>query len=221
MLDKRKAKIDTTDKHPAYGTISLSRVSCGPPGIALFNSPLYHQNIIKLAISHAEVQRDLSKDWVHSNEEIVSVYMSNAQFGRFISSTGQGSGVPCTINRLLRDSIPELDIGIGTKDTFEAEIKSSAKEATSGLRQALQKLDKALLGKVLRKTDIKEIANELITAAKHVDDSIPFILSQFERATDKVIQDAKTEIEAFQQDLALRTGMKVIAENSMKLIDKE
>lgn len=63
-------------QHPAYGTISLMKGTCGQEGMELFGSDLNHRSVLTITLSTAHLDRHLNRDWVHSEREVVSFHMS-------------------------------------------------------------------------------------------------------------------------------------------------
>jgi len=59
-------------QHESYGTLIIGRCTTNK-GEALFGSSIKHRNLISLKIHRAEIQRNLSNDWIHPREEIISV----------------------------------------------------------------------------------------------------------------------------------------------------
>lgn len=91
--DKHGAEV-----HPSFGMIGASRVSCSPPGKSLFDSEIRHQHYVRLTIQRAHRRRELNHDWIHGDQELIEVAMSEAQWASFVSSMNT-SGVSCTIQR--------------------------------------------------------------------------------------------------------------------------
>jgi hypothetical protein len=85
-------EFEKVEDHEGYGMIRLGRVSSAHED--LFGSDIKHHSLIELTISEGEKQRGLNRDWYHSQGTIVQVYLSQAQWGEFVSSMGIGEGVP-------------------------------------------------------------------------------------------------------------------------------
>src|SRR5271169_5775120 len=89
----------TTLRHPSFGIVNLVRTTTR--GRTLFGSSILHDTYVTLTISHAQIDRDLSQDWIMEDvslphSTIVEVDMSATQFAEMITSFSQG-GTPCTI----------------------------------------------------------------------------------------------------------------------------
>jgi len=180
-----------TIEHPAFGSINISRVSIGGKGYRLFNSPLKHHHVIEIKISGAGLQRSLSKDWIFPREGKISVWLSEAQFGRFISSAGIGDGIPCTITRFNGESIEEVPHDEGVKKTFDKELREATSSASSGIAEA-EKMIVDFLGKPrVTKKELNELKDVIYKLRMDIGDTIPFIENQFEKATDAAVQDDK------------------------------
>ena len=77
-----------TWSHPAYGAIRVSRVSGNS---YLFGSDFRHQYMIGVTIMSALKMRTSSREWHYADNELVTVYLSEAQWASFISSLNLGS----------------------------------------------------------------------------------------------------------------------------------
>ena len=70
------------------------------PGARLFDSEIAHQHYVVVTARRCVRKRDLKRDWTFATEVIFECSMSQAQWGAFVSSFGQGSGVPATLTYL-------------------------------------------------------------------------------------------------------------------------
>lgn len=87
----------TEFEHPAFATISASRVS----GQAnLFGSNVGHAGFVKISIHPARMHRDGYSERIHGGvESIAEVWLSEAQWVGFVSRMNMGSGTPCTLRQ--------------------------------------------------------------------------------------------------------------------------
>ena len=198
-------------RHPSFATIGISRVSIGEGVMSLFDSPLRHHHAIKVFITHAAKVRNLSQDWVHAEEEIVEVYMSEVQFANFVTSAGIAGGTPCTLNRLQGKSIQQCPEE-HTRESFENDVKDDLKELKGALAE-LNKLVEDIAAKPRLTADDKAKPREAAhTAYSKVSDSLPFVHQQFTEAMDKTVSTAKAEIGAHVQHVIKQAGLEKIAD---------
>jgi hypothetical protein len=68
-------------------------------GRTLFGSALTHEQYLSVEISRAVLTRDYNADHYSNKEQIVRFNISEAQWARFVSSVGNGDGIPITLER--------------------------------------------------------------------------------------------------------------------------
>jgi hypothetical protein len=205
-------------RHPSYGVLRISRMH-GTAG-RLYGSALReHHNAIRLEIAPSTWIHELSRDWHHgSNQPLIEIEMSAAQFAEAITSLNQYSGVPCTVrsfNGALVEPPPEV----------ETEAEKIRSEFHADLTGMIAEMDKRRFeieeatGKLPATTREKiRIALDAIVA--QVRQNVPFILQQFEEATSKVVTAAKSEIEAFATMRLLAAGIEVTAAGAPQITER-
>jgi hypothetical protein len=193
-------------EHASFGLVSLSRVSAGGRGLALFDSPLRHHHFVRLRISEAYKVRNLNRDTVHDAGILFEADMSEVQFANFITSANTGPGTPCTLAYVMGKRIAECP-PTHTRETFEGEVKRDLEE----LRATLDGLV-ALVAEVSAKPRLTgEDKGRLREAAEKaqmaVHSNIPFIHKQFTEAMDKTVSQARAEIQAHVAQVIQRAGV--------------
>lgn len=212
---------DTVATHPAFGLVTVHQWHGGGQS-RLFGSDLGHHVGITLKFSAAEQHRGLSNDWNFARETLLEVEMSEAQWARFVASSGNGGGVPVTI-RERRDG-PMMDVpGIAAPEASKRELHGE--EMARGLRERLAAL-KAItdrLGEMLNapaamsKKELRGLHSELARHVQQAPGSVQFVYDQFARATEQVAEDAKVEVEAHVMGVATRLGLENLRELAPKL----
>lgn len=195
-------------KHPAMGVIKISRITCGPSN--LFGSSIRHQTVMGLTICRASVERELSNDWVHGDEELIEVYLSPSQFAEMLTSMNMGDGVPCTIKRFNHEMYknPELPSKV---EQFSDEAKRSLDGTLSRLNEAYDRVKASIdEGKPMTKKGLNELDGMLSTFKRLVEDHLPFVLEQFGEQMEKTSHEARAEVEAFIENRVLATGLETI-----------
>lgn len=207
---------DEHHRHPSYGLVQFSRcqVSSGPGrGMRLFGSALAdHHTLMRLQIRPAKLQHDLQQDRVFTDGTmpLIEIDMSAAQFAELITTANYGSGVPCTIryaNGERVDEPPDLDteaerIRGNFKDTL-AEYVAKADR----YRKDIEALTEKLPAKT--KQQIK-VALDVIT--HQLSDNVPFVVDQFNAATDRITSAAKAEVESFTLHAVTSAGIAALSE---------
>jgi hypothetical protein len=149
------------ETHESWLLITTSHVS-STPGARLFDSEIPHQHYIVVTVKRCTRKRDLSRDWLYPTKVILEMSMSQAQWGAFVSSFGQGGGVPATLNYLLSERVPSAppesrlhqshqevkDAGTRAlahvQDSFDAFVSAFETQGKKAQRAALSSLESAL-----------------------------------------------------------------------------
>src|SRR5437868_8231795 len=116
------------EQHPAFGMIGASRVSHSPPGAVLFDSDVQHQHYVVVRVRTAARRRDLNRDYLYADQQIVEVAMSEAQWASFVSSMNTGDGVPCTLTARGLEPVPGMPYAPRLQESMD-EVRSAGDEA--------------------------------------------------------------------------------------------
>lgn len=190
--------------HPAFGMIGVSVVT-GGTGV-LFGSDVRHHQCIRLTISTAEHQRNLSNDWYRADKTLIEIEMSHSQFAQMITNPNRGDGVPCTLNRVKGESIPGI-LPIESKhEMFRREIEQSAAEKVKDMREQIAALGALIESGKTSKTELRKIHNELARHAQQFAGSVGFVVDQAQEALEKATATARIEVEAVMNQAAMRLG---------------
>lgn len=195
--------------HPSFATVALNRVSS--TGTTLFDSPLKHQHFINLSIHKAHKVRHLNQDWVHADEELIEVRMSEVQFANFITSSGIGGGVPCTLNRFDGKSVPECP-SEHARETYENEVKDDLKELTTLLKGLVKTVEEIVAKPRLNVEDKNKLREAAQDAYMKVSDSLPFLHQQFTEKMDKTVSQARAEAIAHVHQVIQKAGLAKIVD---------
>lgn len=202
------------EEHPSFGMIGFSRCT-GNPG-RLFGSPLRtHESFVTLRLSHGTRIHDLGSDRFYGpmHGDILEVILSAGQFSELLTTMNIGSGVPCTITRIEGKAIPK------PPEDQEMEVEKVRKGFKKDMKGVVEqiKADKAELATLLEKKTLSKADRERIMwivsrVEMHVESNAPFMLSQFEEASEKVVKHAKAEIDSFITNNVVAEGLRAIKE---------
>lgn len=200
------------ETHPSYGFVQVGRAS---GHVSLFGSPFTHQHFMTLTIGRATRRRGLANDrhFGGIRGDLMEVHFSEAQWARLLSSVGMGGGVPCTISRIggqMMEPCPEQ----GEIERYHEDIERDAKQAAKFLDETLELAKSLLNDKAPTKGKREELLEKLNRARRQMDDSMPFVTRQLRERMDTVVQEAKTEVEAFAQRTLVESGLKQLAEQN-------
>lgn len=207
----------TKKDHESFGLVSFHRISNG--GTRLFESSVKSPTSIQLTIKRAVVDRDLHSNWIFGRDTLVEVELSPAQFASLLTTMNVGEGVPCTI-RYARDGelkrmerVPDQELDTQKiKDEYRQELEQYFEKELSpqveGIREILDSTDR------LKRADRDQISSLLDILEGKFSHSASFTLDQFEESTEKVVTQAKAEIDSFVTTMVQKTGLETLkAEN--------
>lgn len=196
---------EITEEHESFGMLSFCRSS----GAArLFGSHLErHQHFITMRVYRAKVSHSLSRDWyfVTDRVPIVEAWLSAAQFADAITNMNQGDGIPCTLRSvegIRLDPVPESVVAENVK--IRENFKQNISEVTGAVRALYEDVNRLVeTGSSVSKGRAREIRDAIGAYLNRIDRDAGFVVSQFQESAEKVVQQAKTEIESF-TNLALQ-----------------
>lgn len=205
---------EINEYHPSYGNIQLSRQN---GSTRLFMSPFRHQHYICISIGRASKHRSHANDRMFSScRKVVEVYLSEAQFARFITNPMDGNGTPCTIRNVTGTFMPEPPGG-DEVERFHADIEKDAVKAAAGIDEALKFAESLLDKPTVSKQDRNKLIGMIRSSQMSIIDSMPFVVQQMRERMEKVVADAQTEIEAHINNVIINTGLKAIAEQGVPI----
>lgn len=203
----------TEASHPAFGVCVVGGPSYGggnKSGVRLFGSDLGHRTSVSLTFHEAALHRGLSSDRTHAGEVLLQVEMSQAQWAGLVSSSGIGAGTPVTL-RYKRtgplEKTPNIAAPVASKrEVHGEEMAAALAEHLEAIKRQIDNLETHLaIGGTKR--DLREVHKELKRHAEQLPGSVQFVYDQFARATEKVAEDAKTEVEAHVAGVAKSIGL--------------
>jgi hypothetical protein len=158
--------------------------------------------------------RYLNRDFIHGEDTIVEVAMSEAQWAHLVASAGLGEGTPVTLLHAPVRGTPALRMRKltpdGTRESFRQEIEEATRRYAEKVGELHDKANRMLQAGPLRKGDLSDLARELGLIAEQMKDNLGFIQAQFERTMEKTTSAAKSDLEAFVSGLAQRTGIEAL-----------
>lgn len=215
MKKTERPQITSTDRgqrytHPAYGTISVSRIQCG--GRTLFGSDLDHQSYVAITVNRAAVERDLHRDFVFPKEELIEFAMSESQWARFVSGAGQSFCTEVTLDRCTEGGeykmVPSIERAEESrKDQFDQEFQQKLLKALEGFNKSVEDLKELSDGKSVSKVKLKEVVKGLQIQLSNLPSNLNFAVEQFKEVTEKNVDEAKAEVQAYIVAAAQRAGL--------------
>lgn len=195
--------IETTYEHPAFGQISVSRVSHGGGGANLYDSDFGHNHYVVVTLKKSQLRRDLSRDWHFDRSQLFEIALSESQWATFVSSFNQGGGVPCTLTWTEMDGhipgIPSFD----RSEAFHKDMRETTQEAVDGINRLIESIKVSGLSQK-KQNEILEGAHKAI---RSLTSSIPFVQEQFEEHVETLVERGKQEIEGYMNARINQAGL--------------
>lgn len=200
------------ETHPAYGQITVSRVSGNS---YLYGSDFQHRDYVVIGLHESKLNRSLSRDWAFQGKTIAEVALTEAQWATFVSSFNQGGGTQCTLTRRegvgMVPGLPQPKRAEKFKDEFADELG----DITALLKDVLAKVEGATSG--LSKKKAEELVGPIQRALRTVTGSIPFLNEQFEEHMETVIENSKMEVEGYLNSRITRAGLKALGQQDVNV----
>lgn len=206
-------------KHPSFGQISFSRVNGN--GTNFYGSELPQDHYITMEVKNSEIQRDLTQDRYYAiGIPLIKIRMSAIQFAEMITSMNHGSGVPCTIERLVGQKVEDLPSHENRKDFVHRKFEDRMKDFANSIRENQKKAKEIVKKKTLSKQDIHDLTHQLEWLTQEVESNIPFFAKCFQETMDEVVSEAKLEVENAIQHKISTLGLNALHEQNKLLSDK-
>lgn len=216
----------TTESHPSYGIIGVSRVQ---GKTSLFDSDVTHGHFIEITLHEAErINSGFTHEFVHARARMMKVRMSFAQYAQMITTQNVGDGTPCTINYVSGDENKPYVTRWGGRpeppdpkpfiDKFKQVGKERAQrildnidKATEGLQKLFDGTDKPT------KVNLKAATDAMAAARQDVKSNLPYLMECLEEEMEVKLSNAVTEFESYVSSSLQEKGLEVMREETMRL----
>lgn len=186
------------EEHPSWVMLGVSRISVGGAGAVLFDSDLKHSTVMRITLSSATRQRQLNRDYVRADRRLIEVDMSMAQWAAFVSSPGQGDGVPATLRwRSTIGAVPQAP--------YAPRLALSIDEARSAAEKSVAEIKAAFAA--FEERPIKKNRDTLKYAIANAPANMVFAAKSLGEHAENVVTKAKADIEAEVQRVAEQRGL--------------
>jgi hypothetical protein len=187
---------EKTYKHESFGAVTVTRASGAG---YLFGSDALHHHFVHIEVRHAELRRHLSHDWISSGggKPVTEIWMTEAQWARFVSSFGDGTGTPCTIRNIDGKDMEMAPEPTHFTSEFRDEVKKTVGTAVGTLDQLIGQLKEALLpgNKSLGKKELGVLMQGLEHAVMQVKSNLPYVEDCFNETMENKMSEALIEFE--------------------------
>lgn len=184
---------DGTESHESWITLVASKVSA-QPGHRLFDSEIAHNHYITVRVHRCERKRDLNHDWKHPTELLMEFAMSHAQWGAFVSSFGDGSGVPATLLFDERGPVAQAPAESRLGESAR-EVRSAGGEALAAIQEGYDALE-AAFERGAGKRELRELIHNLKYRIRNGPANMEFAAESLTTHVENVVTKARADIEA-------------------------
>lgn len=183
---------DGTESHESWLSIGASKVQSS--GERLFDSEITHHHYVIVTISRCTRQRTLNRDWKHATQTLMEFAVSHAQWGAFVSSFGDGNGVPATLFRdhsgLVPQAPAESRLGESAHEVHEAGNKSLA-----GINESYAAMEEAF-ERGAGKREMRELIRDLKYRIANAPANMKFAATSLTEHVENVVTKARADFEA-------------------------
>lgn len=203
--------------HPAFATLQVTEVSGGSR--VLFGSDVDHQYRLRLTVNRAYLARDLSHDWIHASmAPLIEIEMTHAQFAALAGSVGKGGGVPVTLiykpKEVGLEMVPAIDRIDSKIEVLSREVAEQAQRNLEKIQAQIDRLGEVIAGGKAGVKDLREIHRNLGSLSAGLPNTLQFTVKQAQEMLEKASNDARTQVEAYVDSVARRTGLERIVQMS-------
>ncbi len=203
--------------HESYGQIHFSRTN-GRENF--YGSELTQEHYITMEVRNSEIIRDLTHDRYHPiGVPLIKIRMSSGQFSELITSMNSGTGTTCTIERLKGAKVADLPQQESRKEFVHREFQERMKDFAKTIKEKQVRAAELVKKKSLSKDDIRELTFHLDWLSTEITSNIPFFAEMFQETMDKVVFEAKTEVENAIQHKISVLGLNALHEQNNLLIN--
>lgn len=188
--------------------LSISRIH-GQSGY-LFGTEIQANNFIELTLSGASMKRDLTQDWFHQGKTLFRVKMSPNQFSELMTNLNTSPGVPVTIEEVCGERIEQCSDMESKKDYTHRMFRQRMANWIADINKRSKEAERIINKKTLSKEDQRELKLFYDSIIGEVKNNIPFFAKCFQEVMDKVVLDAKTEIDNALLHAVVSAGIKVL-----------
>lgn len=184
-------------EHESYGMILFSRTMNGR-SCQLFGSSLAsHHSTIRMTVQRGVHEHDLHADRFYGKGglPLIEVEMSAAQFAEAITSMNMGSGVPCTLRCVNQKDVEDPPDQLTEAQRVKANFADDVRDMVAEMKKRRVEIE-CLTDRLPAKSK-QQLKIALDVMVQQLASNVPFVVEQFNEATDRITTSAKHDIEAF------------------------
>lgn len=203
-------------EHPAHALLQFCRVN-GEPG-PLFGSSVSCHSTIRLRIAKAATEFSLGRHSHYARDSIIEVEMSPVQFAEAITTLNAGSGVPCTVRYLLEEKVPD-PVSVDIPDIHKKTFNQRTRDFLESLLKQEASIKEILEKKSISKADRETVSDFIAGIRREIGSNMGFYVGQFNEAVEKMVTEAKGEIDAFLLHTVVERGLEAIRSEAPRIAE--
>lgn len=180
------------ETHESWLLIRANNVS-STPGHRLFDSEIPHGHFIKVVVTRCQRQRQLNRDYLYQKEVLLEMAMSQAQWGAFVSSFGNGSGVPATLEFLGGQGYVPQAPAESRFDQSHEEVREAGAKALEEIQQSYERVMDAFENS--GKRDLREALTNMKYVLRNGPLNMEFAAKSLTEHVEAVVTKARADIE--------------------------
>lgn len=196
----------TRHDHPAFGVATVHRGRTGGQPPKLFGSDAKANSSVTLTINRAARERSLHSDRELATDQLVSLTMTEGQWGALVTSAGIGSGVPVTLDFTERDgNLPGIEEAPRIQESLN-ELRSSVGEMLTDMKESLADLEDAVESKAGIRVTREALRRHRANLANAESNSEFVARSAYETA-ENVLDRLRADIDSQMAESARSVGL--------------
>ncbi len=184
---------DGTESHESWLALVLNKVSA-QPGQRLFDSEITHNRYVSVSVCRCTRTRDLNHDWKHAEQTLMKFAMSHAQWGVFVSSFGEGSGVPATLFRDQSGPVAQAPYESRLGESVR-EVRTAGDRSLAAISESYEELE-AAFERGAGKREMREKIRVLKSRIENGPANMKFAAESLTTHVENVVTKARADIEA-------------------------
>ena len=212
-------------KHESFGVIQIHKIF-GKSGYMFGSDVTNNDSYLEMEISQAEMDDDPTTGLrsIFGRDRILRVKFTDSQFATLMTTISNGQGTPCTITEVGGENIEQVSLNeIPNRiDAIRSSYLKRVSEISSVAKGYKAEIDKIISKKTpLNETEKRRISILYDSIAQEFTSNIPFALDILNEASEKIVSNAKTEVEAFINDSIHRTGLDALNDINIKSLENK
>lgn len=198
-------------KHESFGNIQIHKIF-GKSGYMFGSDVVNNDSYLEMEVSQAEMDDDPTTGLrsVFERDTILRVKFTDSQFATLMTTISNGQGTPCTITQIGEERISQVSVSeIPNRiDSIRSSYMKRISDVATSAKKYKEEINKIISKKTaLNDSEKRRISILYDAIAQEFTSNIPFALDIITEASEKIVSNAKIEVESFINDSIRKTGL--------------